>query len=68
MRFGAENGTVHAASTDACTADQGHELQLEQARLVLLQAAIQGLEDIAAGRVLDEMELDEALSPVEKKS
>jgi predicted transcriptional regulator len=33
----------------------------EHERLMLVQAALEGLEDVAAGRVLDEAELDQAL-------
>jgi len=37
-------------------------LKAANAELILVQAALEGLEDLAAGRVLDEAELDEALS------
>jgi len=36
----------------------------EHAGLVLVQGAIDGLEDVAVGRVLDEGELDKALADV----
>ena len=38
------------------------KLGAEHAQWVLAQAAIEGLEDLAAGRMLDEAELDEALA------
>jgi len=38
------------------------ELPGEQAKLVLVQAALEGLKDLAAGRVLNEAELDQLLS------
>lgn len=34
----------------------------ERARMVLLDAALEGLEDVAAGRVLTESELDRLLA------
>jgi len=37
-------------------------LKAANAELILVEAALEGLEDLAAGRVLDEAELDEALS------
>ena len=37
-------------------------LKAANAELILVQAALDGLEDLATGRVLDEAELDEALS------
>ncbi|MFN3415558.1 MAG: hypothetical protein ACK4ZD_04505 [Caldimonas sp.] len=37
-------------------------LEAEHAGLVLVQAALEGLEDLAAGRVLDEAALDQALA------
>ena len=67
MRLRAKSGNGHVASSNAHTLDQRHELDQEHGRLVLPQATNQGLKDMAAGRVLDEAERDEALSPVEKK-
>jgi hypothetical protein len=46
-----------------------HAPDVEQAALMLVQSALEGLEDLAADRVLDEAELDRALSaaPAERR-
>ncbi|AOS79813.1 MULTISPECIES: type II toxin-antitoxin system Phd/YefM family antitoxin [Hydrogenophaga] len=57
-----KNGASYVALVDARKLDYYHALEAEHAGLVLAQSALQGLEDLAAGRVLDESELDRALS------
>lgn len=57
-----KNGASHVALVDARKLDYYHALEAEHAGLVLVQAALEGLEDLAAGRVLDEDDLDRALS------
>ena len=57
-----KNGASYVALVDARKLDYYHALEAEHAGLVLLQGALEGLEDLAAGRVLDEAELDQALS------
>jgi PHD/YefM family antitoxin component YafN of YafNO toxin-antitoxin module len=56
------NGTSYVALVDARKLDYYHALEAEHAGLVLVAGALEGLEDLAAGHVLDEAELDEALS------
>lgn len=56
------NGSAYVALVDARKLDYYHALEAEHASLVLLQGALNGLEDLAADRVLDETELDQALS------
>lgn len=56
------NGASYVALVDARKLDYCHALEAEHAGLVLVQAALEGLEDLAAGRVLGEAELDRALS------
>lgn len=58
-----KNGSSYVALVDARKLDYYHALEAEHAGLVLAHAAIEGLEDAAAGRVLDEAELDRALAP-----
>jgi PHD/YefM family antitoxin component YafN of YafNO toxin-antitoxin module len=58
-----KNGASYVALVDARKLDYYHALEAEHAGLVLAQAAIEGLEDLAAGRLMDEAELDRALSP-----
>jgi hypothetical protein len=58
-----KNGASYVALIDARKLDYYHALEAEHAGLVLVQAALEGLEDLAAGRVLDEAELDLALAP-----
>ena len=57
-----KNGASYVALVDARKLDYYHALEAEHAGLVLLQGALEGLEDLAAGRTLDEAELDHALS------
>jgi PHD/YefM family antitoxin component YafN of YafNO toxin-antitoxin module len=57
-----KNGASYVALVDARKLDYYHALEAEHAGLVLVQAALEGLEDVAAGRVLDEAELDRALA------
>lgn len=63
-----KNGASYVALVDARKLDYYHALEAEHAGLVLVQGALEGLEDVAAGRVLDEAELDRALStlPIKK--
>jgi PHD/YefM family antitoxin component YafN of YafNO toxin-antitoxin module len=63
-----KNGASYVALVDARKLDYYHALEAEHAGLVLVQAALEGLEDLAAGRVLDEAELDRALSATRPKS
>lgn len=58
-----KNGASYVALVDARKLDYYHALEAEHAGLVLVQAALEGLEDLAAGHVLDETELDLALAP-----
>jgi PHD/YefM family antitoxin component YafN of YafNO toxin-antitoxin module len=57
-----KNGASYVALVDARKLDYYHALETEHAGWVLAQAALEGLEDLAAGRVLDEADLDRALS------
>ncbi len=57
-----KNGASYVALVDARKLDYYHALEVEHAGLVLVQAAIEGLEDLAAGRVMDEDALDKSLS------
>jgi len=57
-----KNGASYVAMVDARKLDYYHALEAEHAGLVLVQAAMEGLEDLAAGCVLDEGELDRALA------
>lgn len=57
-----KNGASYVALVDARRLDYYHALEAEHAGLVLVQAALEGLEDLAAGRVLDEGALDQALA------
>src|SRR5574337_45191 len=57
-----KNGASYVALIDARKLDYYHALETEHAGWVLGQAALEGLEDLAAGRVLTEAELDRALS------
>lgn len=56
-----KKGASPVARVDAHTRDHDHARQAEIAGLALAQAAIDGLQDLAAGRVLDEVRLDRAL-------
>lgn len=57
-----KNCASYVALVDARKLDDHHALETEHAGLVLVQGALEGLEDLAAGRVLDEAELDRALA------
>lgn len=56
------SGASYVALVDARRLDYYHLPETEHAGLVLVQGAIEGLEDLAAGRVLHKAELDRALS------
>lgn len=58
-----KNGASYVALVDARKLDYYHALEAEHAGLVLVQGALEGLEDLAAGRVLREEELDQTLAP-----
>lgn len=62
-----KNGASYVALVDARKLDYYHALEAEHAGLVLVQAAVEGLEDLAAGRLLDDSELDQALSTTRTK-
>lgn len=57
-----KNGASYVALVDARKLDYYHALEAEHAGLVLVQGALEGLEDLAAGRILSEDELDQALA------
>lgn len=57
-----KNGASYVALVDARKLDYYHALEAEHAGLVLAQGALEGLEDLAAGRILSEQELDQALA------
>lgn len=59
-----KNGASYVALVDARKLDYYHALEEEHAGLVLLQGALEGLEDLAAGRILDEEAMDKALAAV----
>lgn len=67
-----KNGASYVALVDARKLDYYHTLEAEHSRLVLADAAIEGLQDLAAGRVFDEAGIDQALRaaepPVEQAS
>jgi PHD/YefM family antitoxin component YafN of YafNO toxin-antitoxin module len=65
-----KNGASYVALVDARKLDYYHALEAEHAGLVLVQGALAGLEDLAAGRILSEAEMDQALAavPVPKSS
>jgi prevent-host-death family protein len=58
-----KNGSSYVALVDARKLDYYHALEAEHGHLVLGQAALEGLADLAAGRVLDEAALDAELAP-----
>lgn len=62
-----KNGAAYVALVDARKLDYYHALEAEHPGLILLQGALEGLEDLAADRVLDEAELDKALSAQPRK-
>lgn len=57
-----KNGASYVALVDARKLDYYHALEAEHAGLVLVQGALEGLADLASGRLLDEGELDAALA------
>jgi PHD/YefM family antitoxin component YafN of YafNO toxin-antitoxin module len=57
-----KNGASYVALVDARKLDYYHALEAEHAGLVLVQGALEGLEDLASGRILSEDELDQALA------
>lgn len=63
-----KNGASYVALVDARKLDYYHALETEHAGLVLVQAALEGLEDLAAGRMLEEADLDRALASAPVKS
>lgn len=63
-----KNGASYVALVDARKLDYYHALEEEHAGLVLVQSALEGLEDLAAGRVLDEAALDRTLAPAPARS
>ncbi|MBC5767403.1 type II toxin-antitoxin system prevent-host-death family antitoxin [Ramlibacter albus] len=63
-----KNGASYVALIDARKLDYYHALEEEYANLVLAQAALDGLEDVAAGRILSDKELDELLSTPARKA
>jgi prevent-host-death family protein len=58
-----KNGSSYVALVDARKLDYYHALEAEHGHLLLGQAALEGLNDALAGRVLDEASLDAALAP-----
>jgi PHD/YefM family antitoxin component YafN of YafNO toxin-antitoxin module len=62
-----KNGASYVALVDARKLDYYHALEAEHAGLVLGQAALEGLEDVAGGRVLEGTDLDQALSMTRAK-
>jgi PHD/YefM family antitoxin component YafN of YafNO toxin-antitoxin module len=63
-----KNGASYVALVDARKLDYYHALEAEHAGLVLGQAAMEGLEDFAAGRVLEDENLAQALSATGAKA
>lgn len=57
-----KNGASYVALVDARKLDYYHALEAEHGSLVLAQAAVDGLTDLATGRVLSEAQLDNALA------
>ncbi len=51
-----KNGASYVALVDAARLDYYHRLERERIHLLLLEDAAQGLEDVAAGRVVDARE------------
>ena len=69
VRNGAEkvltkNGASYVALVDARQLDRYHALEAEHAHLLMADAAIAGLEDALAGRLLTDAELQQALTTV----
>ncbi len=57
-----KNGSSYVALVDARKLDYYHALEAEHGHLILGQAALEGLADVAAGRVLEDRDLDAALA------
>ena len=57
-----KNGASYVALVDARKLDYYHALEAEHAGLVLVRGGLEGLQDLAAGRVVADAELDQALS------
>ena len=57
-----KNGARYVALVDARKLDYYHALEAEHTGSLLVHSALEGLEDLAAGRVRDEAELDRALA------
>ena len=57
-----KNGSSYVALVDARKLDYYHALEAEHSHLLLAQAALDGLADVTAGRLLDEADLDAALA------
>jgi len=57
-----KNGSSYVALVDARKLDYYHALEAEHGHLILGQAALDGLADVAAGRVVDDADLDAALA------
>ena len=57
-----KNGSSYVALVDARKLDYYHALEAEHGHLILGQAALDGLADLAAGRLLDDADLDTALA------
>ena len=57
-----KNGSSYVALVDARKLDYYHALEAEHGHLMLAQAALDGLADVSAGRLVDETDLDAALA------
>lgn len=57
-----KNGSSYVALVDARKLDYYHALEAEHGHLILGQAALDGLADVAAGRVIEDADLDLALA------
>ena len=57
-----KNGSSYVALVDARKLDYYHALEVEHGHLILGQAALDGLADLGAGRVLDDAAIDAALT------
>ncbi len=66
MKAGAEkiltkNGESYVANLDAQSLDNYHQLERERIYLLLIEGAIRGLDDVAAGNVEDALPALEAI-------
>ncbi|MEO6278838.1 type II toxin-antitoxin system Phd/YefM family antitoxin [Roseateles sp.] len=57
-----KNGSSYVALVDARKLDYYHALEAEHGHLMLGQGALEGLADLASGRVVDDSLLDAALA------